>query len=100
VAADAQVVVHFAHAGEVLDQLLGAALVPAVVHGSAERDLAFIHLDLDVAGIHIRGLGQPVAHVLADPVVRSAVALRAPAGEVALAPAFRPGAAAVRASAV
>src|SRR5205814_1557812 len=56
------------------------------VDGTAERHVAAGDLDLDPRRVERRVLGQPVADVLADALVRPDIALGAAAAETALAP--------------
>src|SRR6266542_1262597 len=76
---DAQLVVDLAHPGDGVDDVLGQALVGPAADRALERDLAVHHAYLDLAGVEIAVLGEPLADVLADPLVGALVALRSAA---------------------
>src|SRR5690606_23118506 len=68
-----------AHAGHVLDDVLRAALLAAILHRAGERDLAVAHLHGDVGRVDHGIVRQAIAHVLGDALVGAAIALRAAA---------------------
>src|SRR5690606_9006945 len=74
-----QLVRDVAHAGHVLDDVLRAALLAAILHRAGERDLAVAHLHGDVGRVDHGIVRQAIAHVLGDALVGTAIALRAAA---------------------
>src|SRR5690606_9889007 len=95
--ADGQVVVDVDHALDV-GQILGAALLVAVVDHATQGDLAVAHIDDDVAGVEPAVVRQPVAHLAPDLLVRVVAAapvadvVAVVSGLVAVAPTAEPGA--------
>src|SRR5690606_40557410 len=51
---DAQVVLHVAHARKAVDEVFGAALLPAARHRAVESDLGIAHGHFDLARIEDR----------------------------------------------
>jgi hypothetical protein len=84
---DAQVVLDVGHAGHALREVLGAAARGAAVDRAAQRDLAAADADLDLRGVDVGVVVEPVADVLLDPLVRALVPL-GPAAAVVLLPAL------------
>jgi hypothetical protein len=71
----AQVVLDVGDAGHPLGNVLGPPPRLAAVHRARERHLAAADADLDVGGVDVRVVGQPVADVLLDALVGAPVAL-------------------------
>src|SRR5690606_19765795 len=72
-----QHVVDVAHAADALDQILGAPFLLARADSSGQRDFTVFHRDLHVGRIDKRILGEAIANVFADALVRTAIAARA-----------------------
>src|SRR5690606_42120497 len=70
---DAELVVDVLDADDLLGESPRFALLRTAVHGARERDLAVLHLHLDLAGVEEGVVGQKVADVLADPLVRTSI---------------------------
>ena len=70
-----KLILHFLHAGFVLDGALGLALGFAAVDGPCEDHFATTHFDRDLAGIDVGVTAQRLAHVLANPLVAPLIAL-------------------------
>lgn len=66
-------------------------LEAALTDGAGEDDLAALHLHLDVARVEVRVIGDLIAKVLADPLVRALVALGRATARDAEAPALSDG---------
>src|SRR5688572_13179170 len=79
----AQGVVHLTHARHVFGDVLSMPLVMAIADEAGQRHLAVPYRDLDVAGIEVRIIGESIADVFADPLIRPLVALRSAAAELA-----------------
>jgi len=82
--ADTHVVLHVAHAGDALGDVLGPAPGVAVVDRTAQRHLAVVDIDVDLRGIDVGVIRQPVVDVLLDALVGAPVAFRAAAAIVLL----------------
>src|SRR5262245_66427813 len=76
VLADAELVVHIGDPGHGLGEILGHALGLAAGDRPGERDLPVRDLDLDLAGVDLTMLGEPLAEILFDTLIGSLVALR------------------------
>src|SRR4029079_9976627 len=74
--ADAQIVLHVLHAGDAFREVFGMALGEALVHRSRQGDLAIVDRSLDFGSIDVRVVGEAVADILADAIVRARVVLR------------------------
>jgi len=72
-------IVDVVHAWDSLDDVFGNVLHATVLDTAGERHLAIIHLDLDVASVHVVVFAQAFADVLANAIVRPGVALWATA---------------------
>ena len=79
----AEVVVDVRDAARRPGEVLGETARTAVRHPASQRDLAVFDRDIDVRGVDVRILGQPVAQVLEDARVRAPVIPRAAAGVAA-----------------
>src|SRR5688572_9583997 len=78
---DPDLVHHVADPHDLLGEVLGTALGPAIVDGPAQDDLAVLDRDLDLRGIDAVVGHEPVTDLLAETIVRALVALRAAPGE-------------------
>src|SRR5690606_2767882 len=72
----ADVVLHVAHTTATVGKVFGAVLHPAVLDGALQRDLPTADPHLDVTGIDVRVMGQPLAQVFVDPCIRTGVVPR------------------------
>src|SRR5690606_14406618 len=70
--------------GHVLRAVFRAALVEAAADGPVERDFAVLDRHLDAAGVEIPVVGQRIAHVLEDALVRTGIVGRAAAAVIHL----------------
>src|SRR4051812_41525200 len=74
--ARAQVVRDFLHAAHRLRQVFSAVLGVPIEDATLQPHLTVGHGDRNVAGVELIVLAQPIAHVLANALVRADVALR------------------------
>src|SRR5260370_16697006 len=72
---DLQLVVDGLYAGYFLGQLGGLFLLLLLLHGSAQRDHALLHVHLQRAALHIRVAGQLPADVVIDRVIAGVLVL-------------------------
>src|SRR3546814_600039 len=70
-------VIDAAHAQASVREVLGALLHPALRHASLQGRGALRHLDIQLAGIDVGVLGQPLAQVFGQALVGTGVVLRA-----------------------
>src|SRR5436190_11046883 len=74
---DADGVRHVANSRHVPDAVFRHALGFASVHRPGKRDLGLLDLDFDLGGIHVLVAEQRFVHVLANPLVGTAISLGA-----------------------
>src|SRR5579884_2369904 len=76
----AQLVVNLLHARHAFGDILGQASGVAMIDAAAQRDLAVVHLNFDLAGIDVAVPCQAFVNVFLDAFVGAAIILRTASG--------------------